>query len=111
MDPRKHLVKVKVTPNEGTKLVRKFVHHCYGKAVSRQDSSGEGENGPTFEIGGGGNQASIDLYKSAVSDRRCSQLASMLPLCSSIVSVRLGCNAIGDGGAVRFYTQNDGFYT
>ena len=101
----KHLAKVKVTPNEGTKLVRKFVHHCYGKSVTRQHSSGFGEKGPTFEVGGAkGGAATIDLYKSTVSDRRCSQLASMLTLCSNIVSVRLGYNNIGDGGAIALST-------
>lgn len=97
---------VKVTPSEGRKLLKKFVHHCYGKTVMKQHDSGFEKEQPTYEAqkSGAGQRISIDLYKCRVNNLRCSQLASMMSLCCSVVSIRLSYNNIGDDGAVSLAT-------
>lgn len=42
----------------------------------------------------------IELYKSQIDNRRCSQLASLLPLCPTLVKLGLAYNHIGDKGAL-----------
>lgn len=98
----KYAALVKCSVSEGTKLLRKFVHHCYGKTVVRQHDSGYGKEVQTFETAGSGpnRRVSVDLHKCQVTDLCCSQFASILSLCRSVVSIRLDYNNIGDGGAV-----------
>jgi hypothetical protein len=97
---------VKVTFSEGARLLRKFVHHCYGKQVMRQHDSGFGKEEATFQAEGHGanRQVLIDLYKCRIDDLGCSQLASMISLCCRVVSIRLDYNNISDQGATALAT-------
>lgn len=79
------------------RTLQSFVH-LFGKDTSRNDPNTNLEKKvPTWT---GVASHEIELYKCQIDNRRCSQLAAMLPLCPTLVKLGLAYNYIGNEGAL-----------
>eukprot|EP01043_Picozoa_sp_COSAG02_P054857 COSAG02_NODE_6278_length_3683_cov_3.575893_3_plen_421_part_00 len=80
------------------RYLQSFVH-LFGRVTSRNNPKNNlEETVPTW--GGSSHAHEIDMYKRQIDNRRCSQLASLLPLCPTLVKLSLAYNHIGDEGAL-----------
>eukprot|EP01043_Picozoa_sp_COSAG02_P027532 COSAG02_NODE_1630_length_11576_cov_21.066045_5_plen_466_part_00 len=78
--------------------------HLFGLSTKRVNKAGLDSAVPTFANSSKAMSKprhTIDLYKCQIDDRRCCQIASMLPLCTTTLArLKLDYGGIADAGAV-----------
>lgn len=78
--------------------------HLFGLSTKRVNKAGLESTVPTFTNSSkaiGKSRHAIDLYKCQIDDRRCCQIAAMLPLCTTTLArLNLDYGGIADAGAV-----------
>lgn len=89
---------------QNPRRMQTFVH-LFGVTTKRVNKDGLDSTVPTFSNSGKAMSKSqrhtIDLYKCQIDDRRCCQIASMMPLCTpTLARLNLDYGGIADDGAV-----------